>query len=150
MNHLMLYLELAIKLAMLMMMGIYFIFSNTIMTVLANYERGAGVMVDINKVIQNPIFLGIFALSGIGAIYLLFVAQGSELLAAWVFFIGTVLVTLRHNVPMNNQLQSTEHDIAARRRQWQHYLTHWVFWNHIRTLSSVISGVLLLQASLIS
>ena len=44
------------KLSMLIMTGIYFIFSCTVMPALRQSEQGAETMVRINKAILNPLF----------------------------------------------------------------------------------------------
>ena len=138
------YAELIISITMVIMTGIYFIFSNTIMPVLSKVENGALVMIAINKVILNPVFLTLFAVSALGALYLMIFGAGPTQLAAWVFFLGTVVVTVTRNIPMNNQLLNTENAAQLRQAQWQQYLIHWVRWNHIRSISSAVSAAILL------
>jgi uncharacterized membrane protein len=133
-------IESLIQLSMITMVGLYFAFSNTIMPSLKQFESGADVMAEINKVILNPVFLTAFMLSGIGSLYLVIIADGLLAISGAVFLIGTTLVTMVKNVPLNNQLR----DAGKERGQvWQHYLEKWVFWNHVRTVSAVISGLLI-------
>ncbi len=133
-------IESLIQLSMVMMVGLYFVFSNAIMPSLKQMESGADVMAEINKVILNPVFMAVFMLSGIGSLYLVLVADGLLAISGAVFLIGTTLVTMIKNVPLNNELR----DAGEERCQvWQHYLRTWVFWNHVRTVSAVISGLLL-------
>ena len=133
-------IESLIQLSMVIMVGLYFAFSNTIMPSLKQFESGAYVMAEINKVILNPVFMAVFVLSGIGSLYLIIVADGLPAISGAIFLIGTTLVTMIKNVPLNNQLR----DAGKERVQvWQHYLDKWVFWNHVRTVSAVISGLLL-------
>ncbi|MDJ0834601.1 MAG: DUF1772 domain-containing protein [Gammaproteobacteria bacterium] len=133
-------IEPLIQLSMVIMVGLYFIFSNTIMSSLKQFESGADVMVEINKVILNPQFMAVFWISGLGSLYLVIYADGLLFISGVIFLLGTTLVTMLRNVPLNNQLR----DAGAEREQvWQHYLDKWVFWNHIRAVAGVISGLLL-------
>lgn len=137
---------------LVIMVGIYFIFSNTVMRSLKSMdlESGARVMVGINKDILNPTFKLIFTLSALGALYLAVngVAQSNwlQMWAGAVFFLGTTLVTILFNIPLNENLRRSvegENEIV---RTWQHYLVVWTRWNHLRSFSAVASSFLLLSA----
>ncbi len=133
--------EIIVKLTMIIMIGLYFIFSNTVMRVLSDLENGADAMVLINRHILNPLFLGCFFISGIGSLSLFFISTGLLASASIIFFVGTVVVTVVFNVPLNNKLKDASEyhrDIV-----WKEYLPKWVFWNHLRTVCGVVSGTLL-------
>lgn len=132
-----------LKLSMMTMIGLYFIFSNTVMKSLKNMENGADVMVEINQVILNPVFMAFFILSGVASAYFTFTGEGMLRVSGGIFFIGTTLVTIIKNVPLNNELEDT---IAPNSRAvfWQEYLQKWVFWNHLRTVSGITSGFFIL------
>ena len=133
--------ETIIKLAMITMIGLYFIFSNTIMYALSSMDNGADVMVIVNKKILNPLFLGCFFISGVGSLSLFFISSGVTSAAGIIFFIGTVAVTVVFNVPLNDKLKGAQKsEIKA---VWKEYLSKWVVWNHVRTVSGVASGLLL-------
>ncbi|CAA0123315.1 Uncharacterised protein [Halioglobus japonicus] len=134
------FVESLIQLSMIIMVGLYFAFSNTVMASLAKFESGADVMVEINKIILNPVFMAVFWISGLGSLYLVVAAKGLLFIAALVFLVGTTLVTIVKNVPLNNQLQAAG---AQREQVWQRYLDKWVFWNHVRSVAAVSSGLLL-------
>lgn len=134
------FIESLIQLSMIIMVGLYFIFSNTVMASLGKFESGAEVMVEINKVILNPVFIAVFLASGLGSLYFVVVAEGLLFISALVFLVGTTLVTLARNVPLNNELR----DAGAEREQvWRRYLDNWVFWNHVRTVAAIGSALLL-------
>lgn len=134
-------LESFIQLSMLIMAGLYFTFSNTVMPSLGKLESGADVMVEINEVILNPVFMTLFWISGLGSLYLVVTAGGLLSIGALVFLVGTTLVTIVKNVPLNNRLR----DAGTQRGQvWQRYLDTWVFWNHVRTVAAIGAGLLLL------
>lgn len=130
------------KTTMIIMVGIYFIFSNTIMKALRRTRNGAEIMVDINQVILNPVFMTCFIFSGISSLWFALTASGTLALGGAVFFAGTTLLTMIKNVPLNNKLRDTTKP-ELRQRVWQQYLSVWVFWNHIRSISAVLSGFLL-------
>lgn len=134
-------LETTIKLSMMTMIGQYFIFSNTVMRVLSDVENGADVMILINQKILNPLFFGYFFISGVGSLGLFFLSSDWLADAGIIFFIGTVAVTVVFNVPLNNKLK----DASEQQKDiiWKEYLSEWVIWNHVRTLSGAVSGVLL-------
>jgi uncharacterized membrane protein len=133
--------EALLQLSMIVMVGLYFIFSNTVMRVLATHHNGAEVMNGINAVILNPLFLFLFAVSGAAGVYFFWFHTGFQALSGLVFFIGTTVVTMLFNVPLNNKLKDagSEHIASI----WAEYLTRWVKWNHVRTICGVISGFLL-------
>ena len=133
--------EAFLALSMIVMVGLYFIFSNTIMRTLAMRSDGADVMNGINEAILNPVFLVFFVLSGIAGLYFLLFESNAKSVAGGIFFIGTTLVTITRNVPLNNQLRDSSGDKIA--KVWQCYLDKWVFWNHVRSASAIIAGFLL-------
>lgn len=134
--------EALLQLSMFLMMGLYFTFSNTLMPVLAQQSQGAETMVKINKVILNPLFLAGFAISGFAGIYTFFSFSGVQAIAGLVFFVGTTLVTVVFNVPLNDKLKDASQ--SSRSAIWEGYLVKWVFWNHVRTLCATIAGFMLL------
>ena len=133
------------KLSMLIMTGIYFIFSCTVMAALRQSEQGAETMVRINKEILNTLFYLCFFGSALTALVLV-VTRSNDYLAGLIFFAGTFLVTLIKNVPLNNALLAASGEIGFQ-HSWQAYLRNWVFWNHVRTVSATVSGALLLWSA---
>ena len=134
--------EALLQLSMMVMIGLYFIFSNTIMNALKNKSNGADVMVEINEVILNPLFMFFFMSSAVAAIYFIVTAEGLNFVASLIFLIGTTIVTMAKNVPLNNRLRDSVE--SERSDIWSVYLKRWVLWNHIRTLSSMSAGLLIL------
>lgn len=133
--------EALLQLSMITMVGLYFIFSNTIMRVLSTRSDGARAMIDINRLILNPLFLACFAVSGIAGLYFFVFSSGLQSIAGLVFFIGTTLVTVVFNVPLNNKLRDSSPDTLP--YVWQTYLVEWTFWNNVRTVSAIGTGLLI-------
>ncbi len=136
------------QLSMLLMMGIYFIFSCSVMGALRQSEHGAETMVLINREILNPLFYLCFFGSAITSLVFV-VTRSNHFLAGLIFFVGTFLVTLIKNVPLNSRLLEADGETSFQ-RTWQAYLIKWVFWNHVRTVTAILSGVLLLWPMIIN
>lgn len=136
-------LELLFKLSMVSMIGIYAIFSNTVMYSLTRFTNGSAVMVDINRQILNKGFLGAFWLSTVGSFYFVFTGELLESIAGAIFFIGTFVVTLLKNVPMNNKLLSDSQG-SEPEKFWHVYQQKWLLWNHVRSISAIVAGTLLM------
>lgn len=133
-------IEALLQLSMIIMVGIYFIFSNSVMRVLSTQHNGADIMIEINRQILNPTFLLCFCLSSFAALYFFAVHSGLRSIAGLVFFTGTTLATVVFNVPLNNKLRDSSR--SALSNHWQVYLKKWVFWNHVRTVSAIVYGLL--------
>ncbi len=132
--------------------GIFFAFSNFIMKALAGVpsSEGIGAMQSINVVVINPAFLGAF----FGTAGLSLVAGGLAL-AGWgspsaslflggalFYLVGTILVTMLGNVPLNNQLAAVSATDPGTREVWEHYLDRWTMWNHVRTAAAMVAALL--------
>ncbi|MCA1490912.1 DUF1772 domain-containing protein [Sinorhizobium alkalisoli] len=128
-----------------LMAGLFFVFSVCVMRALSRLpaEQGIAAMNAINVAIQNPLFLVAFmgtAILGLALIVAAFIMgeRGSYLLAAGglAYLVGTFLVTVIFNVPLNDALAAARGEAAAALWQ-QRYLTDWVRWNHVRTIASI-------------
>jgi uncharacterized membrane protein len=134
------WLQIACTATMGIMAGIYLIFSTTIMPSLKEVDNGAFVMAKINEVILNPVFKSIFFFSGISSAYLGMFANSTDLVfraACLVFFIGTFLVTVLRNVPLNSDLKQATMTQNKVNDVWNRYLTSWVRWNHVRSICAI-------------
>ncbi len=120
-----------------LMAGLFFAFSVAVMPGLADLpaEHARDAMRRINARIQNPVFLLVFAgnvvLCGIE------IFQG-RIAGGLLYIVGSFLLTMFVNVPMNNRLERTDD------AYWPEYLRRWTIWNHVRTLACLASAVILL------
>lgn len=132
--------------------GVFFAFSSFIMKALADVPsaEGIGAMQSINVVVINPSFLGAF----FGTAVLSLVAGGLAL-ADWgrpsasfflggalFYLVGTILVTMLGNVPLNNRLAAMSATDPGAREVWEHYLGRWTMWNHVRTAAATVAALL--------
>ena len=132
--------------------GIFFAFSSFIMKALAGVPSAAGIraMQSINIVVINPSFLRAF----FGTAVLSLVAGGLAV-ASWgsptasyflggalFYLVGTILITMFCNVPLNDQLAAMSATDPGTREVWEHYLDRWVMWNHVRTAAAMVAALL--------
>jgi uncharacterized membrane protein len=139
-----------------LMAGFFLAFSATVMWALERQPPPAGIaaMQTINVVVLNPIFLGIFFGTAILSLGLDIFAllrwpePGSAYLLAGslLYFIGTFLVTLIFNVPLNNALAAIKPDSAEGNAVWTHYLRVWTAWNHVRTVAPLAAAACFILA----
>ena len=132
--------------------GVFFAFSSFVVKALARVpsREGIAAMQSINVVVLNRSFLGTFlgtaAISVVLAILAVlhrgepsapFVVAG-----AMVYLVGTFLVTMIGNVPLNNRLAAvaaTDPDAIA---LWEHYLDRWTLLNSVRTVAAFAAVLL--------
>jgi uncharacterized membrane protein len=57
------------------------------------------------------------------------------------YIIGTFLVTMFGNVPLNDQLAAVSSTAVESEELWSHYLNRWTLWNHVRTVASVAAAL---------
>ncbi|NQD93608.1 DUF1772 domain-containing protein [Pseudomonas sp. CrR25] len=132
--------------------GVFFAFSSFVMKALARMpsSQGLAAMQSINLVVINPSFLGAFmgtaVLSlGVAGLALAYWSHPSAIffLAGAVFYlVGTLLVTVFGNVPLNDRLAAVSATDPGAREVWDHYLNRWTLWNHLRTLAAMGAALL--------
>lgn len=130
--------------------GVFFAFSSFIMKSLARLPSSQGIaaMQSINVVVLNRSFLGIFMVTTAIALLLivLLIAQwstdASPLLftGAVLYFVGTFVVTMAGNVPLNNRLAAAAPDENAV-LLWEHYLERWTQLNSLRTTAAIAAAM---------
>jgi len=132
--------------------GVFFAFSSFVMKALARVPSSEGIaaMQSINIVVINPSFLGAFmgtALFSLGIVGLALFRWGHPsaiffLGGAVFYFVGTFLVTMFGNVPLNDQLAGMSATQTAAHDLWEHYLDRWTMWNHVRTAAAMVAALL--------
>ena len=113
-------------------------------------SEGIAAMQSINVVVKNPSFLGAFmgtAVLSLGVVGLALVRWSHPaamfFLGGAVFYVvGTFLVTMFGNVPLNDRLAAVSATDPAARDVWDHYLDRWTMWNHVRTLAAMVAALL--------
>jgi len=139
-----------------LMAGIFFIFSNTVMSALARLQprQGIAAMQAINRTILNPLFFAVFF--GTAAVCILLAASllwrwhqpeaGYLMAGSLLYLVGNILVTIVFNVPMNESLDVLEPESVEAADTWAGYLTRWTAWNHVRTVSALLGALAFILA----
>jgi uncharacterized membrane protein len=129
--------------------GVFFAFSNFIMPAFARLPAAGGIaaMNAINITVITPTFMA--ALFGTGLVCLALIASavmgwsqpGSYwlLAGAVIYLVGSPIVTMVFNVPLNDALAAVDPASASGAAVWTNYLGEWVMWNHIRTIASIVA-----------
>ena len=140
----------------LLIAGVFFAFSSFVMTGLARIPANQGIsaMQSINVTVINPLFMFVFLGTGFTCLALiaLSVMPNHEpnsfriIAGATAYILGSIVVTLVFNVPLNVALSKVNADSADGAAFWPHYMASWMFWNHLRAVASLAAGVLLVSA----
>jgi uncharacterized membrane protein len=92
----------------------------------------------------NPFFMAILFGTALACLALAFAAwkiDGSAnttilVLAAALYVIGAIGITMAFNVPLNESLAAASTTNPDSARLWVEYLQNWTFWNTIRGLAA--------------
>jgi uncharacterized membrane protein len=133
-----------------MMAGLFFAFSAFIMQAFAKRPAPVGIaaMQSINETILKPVFfLVFFGTAVLGAVLAILAAiSWSDAGAGWrlagglLYLVGSIGITMRCNVPLNNRLMNVAADSAEGATFWSHYLKVWTQWNHVRTVGCIAAA----------
>ena len=133
--------------------GVFFAFSSFVMKALARLAppQGIAAMNSINVGAVTPVFMT--ALFGTGAACLLLLittllsgqepAGGYLFVGALVYLVGTIMVTIVFNVPLNNALAAVDASSDEGARVWADFVSGWTMWNHVRAIAALIAAALL-------
>jgi uncharacterized membrane protein len=65
---------------------------------------------------------------------------GYRLIGSLLYLLGTILVTIVCNVPLNDSLAAVDPTSANAAQAWAHYVTTWTAWNHLRTIAALAAA----------
>ena len=115
--------------------GVFFAFSSFVMSALAQLQPAQGIaaMQLINITVINPLFMTVFLGTAVAC---LFLAVSSLLrwhqpgavylfVGSLLYLIGTVLVTIVFNVPLNDALAKVDPSSTDGAKLWVSYLANW-------------------------
>jgi uncharacterized membrane protein len=129
--------------------GVFFIFSVTVMRALGRIPAPSAIaaMQEINIVIVRSLFLAAFFGATLTSLIL-----AAYAIAAWqrpgapwllagaiIYLVGSVLLTMLRNVPLNNELAAVAPTSPEGDAVWTRYLAEWTMWNHIRTVACIVA-----------
>jgi len=130
--------------------GVFFAFSSFVMRALGRLPASSGIapMQSINAVVLNPVFLGTFVGTAIVCVLAIIAAlltwhdqQSAYMLVGGILYlIGSFLVTIVFNVPLNNVLAGIGADDPESANVWAKYRVQWTAWNHVRTAAALAAA----------
>lgn len=130
--------------------GVFFAFSTFVMPALARLQPAQGIaaMQSINITAINPLFMT--AIFGTAAACILLAISSFKLhqsnayllVGSLLYLVGTVVVTIAFNVPLNDALAKVEPDSIEGANLWAKYLNNWTLWNHVRTIAALAAAAL--------
>jgi uncharacterized membrane protein len=129
--------------------GIFFAFSSFVMRALARLPaaHGTAAMQAINITVINPLFLlGFMGTAVACGILLIGSLAGLPGAGPWViagclsYLVGTLVVTLVCNVPLNQELARVDDRTDGAASLWEVYVREWTAWNHVRTASALTAA----------
>lgn len=133
--------------------GVFFAFSSFVMNALAQRPpvQGIAAMQSINITVINPSFMAAFLGTTVTCLLLVISSllrwqqPGAVywLIGSLLYLVGSFLVTIVFNVPLNNALAIVKPDSTEGATLWTRYLTKWTFWNHVRTIAALTAAALL-------
>lgn len=139
-----------------LMAGTYAAFSVFIMRSFSTLDTASAIaaMKAINTVILKssfmPLFFGstfIALLMTVAGLWQLGEPGADKVLAGGVtYVVGMFIVTAAGNVPLNNALARVSGDGEAAARTWAHYLKRWTRWNTLRTIASLATMIICIEA----
>jgi uncharacterized membrane protein len=138
------------------MAGLFFAFSAFIMRAFGRLPWASGIaaMQSINVTILNPVFFAVFLGTPAACVLLAIAAvvrwpePGSLylLVGSLLHLVGSFVVTVAFNVPLNNRLAAVSADSLEGATVWTAYLSIWTAWNHVRTLACLAATASFIMA----
>ncbi|MBB2796002.1 UNVERIFIED_ORG: putative membrane protein [Rhizobium pisi] len=136
--------------------GIFFAFSTFIMTAFSRIpaEQGIAAMNSINVTIVRSPFMALFVPTAILCLVISVLAlinwrggaSALMLAGAALYVVASFLSTIIFNVPMNDALAKVSSNGAEAATLWATYLRDWTWWNHVRTIASLLASVAFVRA----
>lgn len=127
--------------------GVFFGFSTFVMTALGRRPPAEGIaaMQEINLVVVRSGFIAVFVGTAIActALALLAGLRWDDpripywLVGAALYVVGTFVLTIVRNVPLNDELAAVDPADSEGAAVWSRYLVDWTWWNSVRTAASL-------------
>ena len=129
--------------------GVFFGFSTFVMTALGHRPPAEGIaaMQEINIVVVRSGFIAVFFATAVTSAALAVFAlmrwddpRAVYWLAGAIFYVvGTFVLTIVCNVPLNDKLAAVDPASTEGASVWSSYLADWTWWNSVRTGASLVA-----------
>jgi uncharacterized membrane protein len=133
--------------------GVFFAFSTFVMAALKKLPPAQGIaaMQSINILAVTPVFMAALfgtAAACLGLVVWAVISWGEEpsalvLAGDALYIVGTIVVTIVRNVPLNNRLATLQPQGAGAAGYWDEYVAKWTAWNHVRTVAALAAAAAL-------
>ncbi len=129
--------------------GVFFAFSVFVMKALGRLPpaKGIAAMQSINTAAPTPWFMAALFGTGLACVALavsaLFRMDEPDAvyhLIGGVLYLVTIVLTVVYHVPRNDALAVVDADSIDAVSHWDHYLSAWTAWNHVRTISAIAAA----------
>ncbi len=137
-----------------LMAGVFFAFSSFIMNALARLTPAQGIsaMQAINITVVNPVFMLVFMGTALACIVLAVLSftrlqqpgMVYVLAGCLLYILGTMLVTIAFNVPLNDALAKADPHSGEAAKLWANYLSAWTTWNTVRGIAAFLASAMLI------
>jgi uncharacterized membrane protein len=136
--------------------GIFFAFSTFAMAGLRRIPPAQGIaaMQSINRQAETPPLMTVLfgtAAACLGLLVWALISWGGRpaamaFVGGALYIVGTIGVTIVCNVPLNNMLARLHPQSAKAEDRWEEYVTRWIAWNHVRTITALAAAAALTVA----
>jgi uncharacterized membrane protein len=137
--------------------GVFMAFSDFLMASFGAARPSSGIeaMQMINRRVYKSVFVSIlWSLVAVAPLLIvLAVMRGAGPAFGWIvagglsYLLGAFVVTFLFNVPMNKKLDVMDDSASETLAYWEStYLPSWTYWNSIRALMTMVSGICYLVA----
>jgi uncharacterized membrane protein len=133
--------------------GVFFAFSSFVMPALAKLPAAQGIaaMQSINVSVLNRSFLSAFVGTAVLCLIVAVLSLSSwsmtssklRIAGSIAYVVGTFLVTMVCNVPLNERLASLSPDLMQAAGEWTLFVSSWTTWNTVRALAALAAAALL-------
>ncbi len=130
--------------------GVFFDFSFIVMPALAELPpvQGIAAMQALNRsAVAPPLMLLMYGTAALCVVALALAARGRRTACAfWIaaaavaYLLAAVVVTGAVNVPISAAIDALDPASAGAGVIWESLSTQWVWWNHVRTLTSIAAA----------
>jgi uncharacterized membrane protein len=136
--------------------GVFFAFSAFVMKALARLTPAQGIaaMQSINVVVLGAPFMAAFFGTAAACAVLAAASPwtwhaadaGFRLAGSALYLVGTILVTIAFNVPLNRALAAASPTDTDGAGLWARYVAAWTAWNHVRAAAALAAAAAFILA----
>jgi uncharacterized membrane protein len=137
-----------------LMAGVFFAFSTFVMSSINKLppENAVSIFQLINLEVPQSLFGILFAITPIFCVLVMIFSFWEKnkaatiliFVAGVVYLFGSLMITMFFNIPLNNELATVSVNTPNIQELWIKFYQPWIFWNHVRTVASVVSFVLII------